>query len=709
MKNVKELEKDFKDEAYNPSKEKQIVERYISKRIKEMKDYRKNLGIDDEFEDADAEYLPDELDADKGKKRLESDDELGLRARLVPVGDSSDAWRSRNSDPMLLTKIQTALSIIIDRNPEAVLTALVKKYEKTTDLANALWKRNWQISNAKQVYRLFAFNLFKYGWAAGRSYPRIVKYDKQVLTELDEENPDNNKYEDKELVLFNDVAKQNLNPKKTWIDELARPYDPLSRNENYFEIDYSYDSAKLELEQYPDFKFIRPGDRMQYGEEKQEDDNQERSDIVTIGFFESRLKDLKAIYVPSRKIVISHSCLPNDDGMLSIWDAPLMIRDAECPYGISLWRIIKQKKALYDKMQNMSMDQLVLSIMKMFFHDGVGDITNGDGNIKITPGKGVKMINGKVTFLEVPGPGKEAIEWKRDLKASIDDDSGITPTLNGEITGKTLGETTIARESALKRMKTPLENISWAIEQDAYLTLSWTSQILSVPEMKEFANISELKQYESENGIEVAQNQGVPEIYANTDEEGNTQSIQGAFYPQLSLHLEDREGKLVESKDSRYFQVGKEIQHKDLKWQGIFSVLPKSILSPSLELEKQRKIEVFNILAPLLIQPPQVYAKAVKQLLKVNEEDPENWLPDTWMQFLNQTQAPLFIQSPMMNPNPLSDPMGQSMGQQEQSMQAGANTTPNEGSQTVVPQSTLPTGNIPGVNADMSNNFGNLV
>jgi hypothetical protein len=41
------------------------------------------------------------------------------------------------------------------------------------------------------------------------------------------------------------------------------------------------------------------------------------------------------------------------------------------------------------------MDQLVLSIYKMFFYTGTNTMT-GDGQIEIVPGKGVQNLGGKV-------------------------------------------------------------------------------------------------------------------------------------------------------------------------------------------------------------------------------------------------------------------------------------------------------------------------
>jgi hypothetical protein len=44
--------------------------------------------------------------------------------------------------------------------------------------------------------------------------------------------------------------------------------------------------------------------------------------------------------------------------------------------------------------------------------------------------------------------------------------------MQGEVTGKTLGEILNAKESALKRLNVPLENIMFALETEAYISLS---------------------------------------------------------------------------------------------------------------------------------------------------------------------------------------------------------------------------------------------
>ncbi len=428
------------------------------------------------------------------------------------------------------------------------------------------------------------------------------------------------------------------------------------------------------------------------------------------------------ITIPKLNAVLHYCALPNDDGLLSVFDAPWILRNHNSPYGISLWEIIKQKKTLYDKMQNMTMDQLVLSIMKMFFYTGTNNLI-GDGKIKIEPGKGVQIVNGKVDWMDVPGPGKDAFDGMQFLKNGMDDDSGVTPTLQGQVTGQTLGETLAAKEAALKRMKLPVDNIAYAMEQDAYLSLSWMAQVYSTPEVQEFADLKDLAAYNAESGMKPAS------ITPGGGFDPLTGAAVGPFqatsYRELNLPLEKKGDKLIESRTERFFQIGTDIPVDHLFWRGIFEVLPKSIVAGSEALEKQRKMELFNIMAPLLVQPPEAFAKPIEQLIKVNEEDPQDWLPTVWLQFLEQDKAgqqPLFIQQPQidpatgqpMQPGQQQQPgMGQGVPSNQTSMQGAAGTGQNPGAPTVVPKQQFAAPQSPGVTAaprqDLTRQLGTIM
>jgi len=665
-----------------------------------MQDYRRSLNIEARWKQADEEYVPHELDFGTTRKRFETDQDTGLRSRLVPVGDAAQQWRQASSAPTLLAKIQTAVSVIIDQQPEADLVPLLKKYMATTDLAYALWKRNWSITDAKEKLKLVVFNLIKYGWAPQRTYPRKIKYNKRILASKDSENPENDLYEEKEIEWFNDIDREPLNPFRTWIDELSRPYDPWSTNEAYFEIDYSYDNFMVEFGMYPNAKYVPRDSAMQRSEEQSANTNRQtvsrsqstteqasvRSDIVTVGFFESRPKDLFAIYIPRHNITVYQSPMPNDDGYLSLTHTMWILRSANLPYGISLWEIIRQNKALYDKMKNMTMDQLVLSIMKFGFFAGTSTAL-GDGKMEIIPGQARQLTSStgkpEINWMEIPGPGQDAWAGLKIVSDMMDDESGISPTLEGDVTGKTLGEILHAKEASLKRLKIPVANIAWLIEQDAYLTLSWMSQVYTIPTVMKFADEKELMAYEQENQVEHH------ELFARVDPEtGEENGIEATYLPQLSLHLENRDGQMYRSKNSSFFQVGKDIEPGKLKWRGIFKIIPRSIIDSSQAVVKATKMEMFNILVPLFQFPPELVAKAAEQIVKVNEEDPKDWLPDTWIQFLEQANGPQAGMPPQISDIP---PEGQNGAPGSvfvpggESIQAQAGMSPQE-APTVVPR-----------------------
>ena len=131
------------------------------------------------------------------------------------------------------------------------------------------------------------------------------------------------------------------------------------------------------------------------------------------------------------------------------------------------------------------------------------------------------------------------------------------------------------------------------------------------------------------------------ELFGTPDEKGAVSGPFKAHYlPQLALHLEDNEGKLEESNKSKFFQVGKDIKVQDLKWRGIFKTVPRSIIDSSQTLSKASKMEMFNVLMPLFQQPPELMAKACEQIVKLNEEDPETWLPESFLAYLKQAQQP---------------------------------------------------------------------
>ena len=667
--------------SYNPQGQELELKDFLSKRIKVLKDARakKLIGVQRNIEsiwlEVDREYTPHELSFDANRRnRFESDDVLGLRSRLIKIG-SDEQWQSNSASPDFYVKVNTALSILVDQNPEAVFIASSSRYEANSKLAYSNWKNSWEISGAKQQLKNFIFNQAKYGTAFGRTYPKIVEQDKRIRTEYYKDSPEKDKYVTKKLIKYNDLCRESLNPWQVWISEMARVGEPLSIDDWYYEKEFSY--GKLKELDYKNIVFVKQnnikGETVEgaVGTETLEDS-------VTVGFYENQVLDIYAVWIPEQNVVLYFSPLTNDDGKLSLWFAPWTLRDDRSIYGIGIFEIIRNDTINYDKIMNMTIDQLVLSIYKMFFYKGT-DILGENGRLVVGPGKGEQVNDPKaITFLEVPGPGQEAWHGLQFLQDKKDFNSGVTPQLSAKFAGKTLGQDIQAKDAALERMKTPLDFILDALQQEAYISLSWQKQILSTPEILRYETVDDLAASLKEQGVseehiatylqEASQptNQNkllfqepsgtTQQVHSGQyDEQGqpvmNEQPVMNKYanvYPEQRYSLaQDDKGELIESEENRFYRFGIDIPAERLDWAGVIRVKPQSVLAPSKELMKRMKLDLFNLIYPAIekmLMTPQfipMLFPPIKQIIKVYDEDIKDWIDEKeYMNFAQQAMQP---------------------------------------------------------------------
>ena len=630
-------------------KESQLII-FLDKRIEVLKQTKKDVLDGFNFEEmmkkADREYRPKDLLATSSVSTLvtiENEDagntNTNANAKIIDISGEADRanWRSSISEPTLLVKIQTALSILIDQNPEAIFNTDIERYQKRNNVGKAIWKRNWGLNNSLETLKLFVFDLAKYGFAAGHTLPRILKRDKEILEVIDTENPEKNKYRKIQIVEFNDIYREKLDLYRTWFDDKANLTDPFSLNDWYYEKDYSLDDFKEEFSMYKNSEMVG-GNTLSEGTEGLNSATKSRDDMVTVGFYENKKKDLYAIWIPQTKTVLYYSPLPNDDGKLTLWWAYWLERDPRTIYGIGLFELLKNNKVMYDRFKNMTIDQLTMAIYPMIFYSGPP--MDGEQELQISPDKLIKKQPG--TTVEQIKINYDPRGWEAvtHFTEDIDNVTGISPTLQGDVTGKTLGEVLHAKDSALKRLNIPLLNIAKAIEMDAYITLSWANQVYSIPEIREFIDEKELQAYEAENNTKA------------NKVEGRNGKIEAQFYQEISLGLdEDRDGVLIESNDKRFFRLGSEnFPLENIKWEGKITIKAKSIISPNPELERQRKLELYNVVSPVVQQMASLFYQHVdpktgeaytpeggkevalalynplKEILEIQDEKPENWV-----------------------------------------------------------------------------------
>jgi len=687
-----------KKAVFNEQKDLNETERklfdHAKKRIFEMQSYREQdhygVKLDSLWADADQAYIPHRLK--KSRKRVIVEDEArGWRGNLVDLGSSD--WQSDIAMANPFVKMQVALSVLVDQNPTGVFTATAKKFKATTELMKQLYQRSWEYARSKGQLKLFVHNLMKYGWAVGRTYPLRIERKVRQVTAYNLENPDEIQYEEKTVVEFNDIMRESLDVRNVWLDDMAKPNAQFSIRDWSWRRVYTMDDFKEEFGKYEMVKkgYVQPGGNTDETINKKKGTNETTStDKIEVLFYESRLKDLFMVIANGVPVVVEP--LPVSDGSgvkkLSCWQTYWNIRHASSPYGIGIYEAIRYDQAFLDRIRNMTVDQLTMSIYKMFFYSSTSTLTD-TGDIKIAPGVGKQVMNPKdINWLEVPGPGADAYKGLEMFKKDVDEASGITEPLLGEVTGKTAFELAQAKEAAIKRLKTPLDNVLDALNDEGYVTISLIQLLYSIPETYEISDPVLIEDYLKEI-------QSDPDLYernVDTDETGlTTERFTAKVYPEFPLKLDkDEQGNLIETKENSFFRVKPE----GLKWEGIINIKSQSVLSPSKQIEKALGLEMYQIVNPMLQQVEQerlvalqagqpndldslAHGKALQDLIRMYDKDPRDIIPSSWFESIEMSQ-PLFVeeamaqQMPPMSETRVSD----SMQQQAQVQPTGVSSQP---------------------------------
>lgn len=637
---------------------------HVIKRIGELQQTRKSHyghNLDQLWAEADRDYLPHRLNA-TGRKAIVVDEDKGWRSQTIKLGDSN--WQSDLSQANVFVKVQTAMSILVDQNPSGVFTPTTKKHEATSELIRQLYQRSWEYAKSKSQLKLFIFNLSKYGWAAARTYPLKVTRKVRVMDSYNADDPESTTYTEKEVVEYDDIFRENLDVRNVWIDDQAKPNNPRTVSDWTWRKVYDFDEAKLLYGKYKFWEYVQKGGNTQetIGAAQNTNANTSNGDgsgttyindnKVEIEFYESIRKDCFVVLV--NKVPVCMDPLPISDARgskkLSLWQTYWNLRHSESPYGIGIYEAIRYDQAMLDRFRNMTIDQITMSIYKMFFYQGTSSLQD-TGDIKITPGVGKQVLDPKnVTWLEVPGPGKDSYLGQEMLRKDLDEASGITDPLLGQVSGKTAFEIAQAKESALKRMKNPLDNILDALNDEGYITVALMQLLYSVPETYLIAEPQLIEAYLQETG-------GDPDLFERTPAQGEDgepafddlgmqkQDFTAKVYREFPLNLQkDEKGNLTENKDTSFFRVKPDA----LDWEGIVSIKSQSILSPSKQVDKAMDLEMYNVLIPLMqaiAQERVMYlqaglpatiddltnGKTAKQIVKLYDKDPKDIFPPSWL------------------------------------------------------------------------------
>ena len=623
--NVKPLEeeKDRKIKGYHPEGDELKVYNQYKRRKSELLDSRRSVNgidIDELMRRMDKQYFNREADIPAS--------ELDPDQRPVAINNA-------------FGKVQSALGILIDRNPEISLEEDNPKYSANRELIKGLAKSSWRNTNSLGQLKLSIFNCAKRGWFVGRTYYRALKHDARFLETVEEDEKTGEKtykYVTKEITKVDDVAYMNLNNFNVWLDEQTVPEDMYStRDWTWREVMHIDDVRKMFPEaEYPNIKFVKEGGNTQETLEGQSqktgattqsnEAKQTKEGMTEVFFYENQYDDWFIAEVNG--VMVVWEPMPQNSKRNSCTYGYWNLRSAESIYGIGIPEMMERDESILDRISNMSMRQLLLTISPPGFYTGTEDPE--DENLKYKAGTLRRTLDPKnITFLNIPEGNQHTREWIDWIENKEDQRTGINKQLEGEDSGGkgTAFEAGVNREAGLKRLRLPLKSIQYALDWEFRNRIDLIKQVYTDFQVEQLSDPEDIMNYLEEVEAD-------PDYY-HIENEGDAgkESFFKKEYREVQLNVEqDEKGNFVETEDKSFFKIKPDF----LAFEGDVIVDAQSILVQSEELEKADTLRMSNIIIPLVSEgDPAKVGRPVKQLLLAFNKDPRKWLPDDWYQSIN--------------------------------------------------------------------------
>ena len=616
--------------GYSPTDEEYKVWEQYRRRKKELLNSRKNVhgnNLDEMLRRFDTNYFNREAD--------------------IPASELDP-----NQKPLAINnafgKIQAALSILLDRNPKLILEERLAKYSANRELIRGLLEASWKNTNSLGQLKLSVFNCAKRGYFVGRTFNKKIQHQARFPKGFDSKGM--MQYEKKMITKMDDIAYINLDNHNVWLDEQARPEDMFSIRDGMHREVWHIDDVRRTFPEkdFPNMKFVKEGGNVQEhleGDQTSSTSSQAsqardlKKGMTELFFYENQFDDWFIIEIHG--VMVVWEPLPQWSKRISYTTGLWNLRSAETIYGIGLVEEMERNDTLIDRILNMDMRQLLLSLNPPGFYSGPEDYENE--NIKIQPGVLRRILDPKnISWLQVPPANIKdtlgvAIPWLEQKEEQM---TGITKRLEGEEQQKandTAFEIGVGREASLKRLKLPLKSIQYALNWEFMNRADLIKQTYSDFQVKELSNEEDIMAYLDEVKAD-------PDFYFIENE--GTIGQEKFFvkdFREMPLSLEQNEkGDFIESDKKNFFKIKPEY----LPWEGDITVDVNSMLVQSDELERADTLRMANVLIPMFQMPVEIALKPAKQILVSNNKDPKKWLPQDWMDKLEGKKEEKKMQVP---------------------------------------------------------------
>lgn len=477
-----------------------------------------------------------------------------------------------SQEPIAFSKILIATSVLGSKLPDGYTVADDKVYAKA---AYELWKRSWTLTggNGSNTLILTFQNLLTYGWAAWRTYPRRVQTKRNGV----------------DKILFDDIYREPLDPKRTWLGIGFNHGDYWSWGEVYYEKDMPREEF---FEKYPAAKANKKKlDYISVSEEAKDENREKLQTHVTIGYYENEL--LNRYIVVCGKMVIYDGELPNDDSYGSVITARCFVKNPNDPHGVGLYEMMRGNTALYTYINSLNAQQVEAEIFPLLFG---AQVQNGTATYK----RGPNIVNPKhpgtsIDIIRTTGNVAGGISFADKQKLNIEENTGVNNIVAGQNAENTLGSTVILKEAAYNRLTPPKNSMVTGLERDAQIANSWIRQTYSVDKVFMIDSQDQLAEFVKQNPdyfVESAPIEG---------EAGEIKGIVATASKNLRLDFDFLpDGSILENVPTRTISAKNlfgEMEKYGHKSDFIdFVIDPDSMLLPSLEIQKQTFMALFPVI-----------------------------------------------------------------------------------------------------------------
>ena len=475
-------------------------------------------------------------------------------------------------EPIAFSKIMIATQVLAGKLPDATVIADDKVYARAM---YELWKRNWSMTgaNGENTLMLTYQNLFTYGWAAWRVYPRRVQVKRNGV----------------DKILFDDIYREPLECTRTWLGIGFNNGDVWSQSEVYYERDMPKDTF---FEMYPDSKKNKT--KLEYISASKEatDENTEKVNTsVTLGYYENVLTN--RYIVVCGKMVIFDGELPNNGSHGSVIVTRCFQKNLNDPYGVGLYEMMRGNTAIYTYINSLNAQQVEAEIFPLLFGT---QIQNGSATYK----RGPNIVNPKhpgtdIDVVKTSGNVQQGMMFADRQKENIETNTGINNIVAGSGTENTLGSTVIMKEAAYNRLVAPRNSIIIGLEQDAHIANTWMVQTYAVDKIFMIDSDDQLAEFTKQNPDYFIESQDV------LDDFGTPIGKVAIASQNLRLNFDfDQEGNVMDNVETRQISskgLFDEMNNSGHKSDYIeFIIDPDSMLMPSIEIQKQTFMALFPVI-----------------------------------------------------------------------------------------------------------------